>query len=79
MDQTTGATINTGNEPNFLNDYFVNISSRFGFGRDYPLNFENNNYLDMYSDIDDFFYISADLLTKLYCIQMILILLKVVV
>ena len=27
------------------------------------MNFENNNYLDMYSDIDDFFYITADLPT----------------
>ena len=53
----TGNSVKT--EPDFLNDYFVNISSRLGFGPNHVIDFDNN-YLDMYSDIDDFFDISSD-------------------
>ena len=63
VDPVTGNTVIHGNECNFLNDYFVNISSRLGFGPDIQIDFEGNNYLDMYSDIDDYFDISADLPT----------------
>ena len=59
MDPETGSTVIIGNEPDFLNDYFVNISSRLGFGPNYVIDVDNN-YLDMYSDIDDFFDISSD-------------------
>ena len=39
MDPVTGNTVIDGNESNFLNDYFVNISSRLGFGPDIQIDF----------------------------------------
>ena len=77
LDPSTGTTVITGNEPAFLNDYFVNISSRLGFGPDYPLDFENNNYLDM---MTFFIYLQIFLpMMELYYILVILISLKVAV
>ena len=58
----TNVIVPKGSEPDFLNDFFCNISSRLGFDNADTVVY-NNDYLDMYNDIDDVFNLLSDLPT----------------
>ena len=60
VDPTTNLPICHGQEAEFLNEYFCKVSNRLGLDTNFDPNLENNNYLDMYLDIDDHFDFSLD-------------------
>ena len=60
VDPITNQPICHGQEAEFLNEYFCKVSARLGLDTKFDPNLENNNYLDMYQDIDDHFDFSLD-------------------
>ena len=61
IDPVTKVKINNGEESDFLNGYFCDISARLGFDPADPVTYADNNYLDMYENIDGIFDLQADL------------------
>ena len=59
-DPNDGSTVPSGQEPAFLDEFFCNISTRLGFGRNDNIDFTDNNYMDTYDRIDDMFDLYAD-------------------
>ena len=61
IDPVTKVKINNGEESDFLNGYFCDISARLGFDPADPVTYADNNYLDMYENIDGIVDLQADL------------------
>ena len=63
VDPTNNEEILLGNESVFLNEYFCNISRRMGFDRTDTVTYVDNDYLDIYLEIDDIFNLAQDPVT----------------
>ena len=63
IDPANNVKIQMGEEPDFLNEYYCNISSRLGFCQNDRATYTNNNYLDIYENVDGNFNLQADLTT----------------
>ena len=59
VDKNTSTAIPRGEEANYLNDYYCNISTRLGFNHDDIIHY-NDEYLHVYQNIDDVFSLSND-------------------
>ena len=60
IDPVTNLDVPKGNEANFLNEYFCNISQRLGLDLNNDLGYRNNNHLDVYAMMDSVFNILDD-------------------
>ena len=60
IDPSNNVEVPVGNEATFLNEYFRNISQRLGFDANDSVAYDDNHYLDMYSEIKDTFDLLAD-------------------
>ena len=63
VDPSTNDEIPLGGEALFLNEYFCNISRRLGFDPCDRVTYTDNDYLNMYSNIEDTFDLAADPVT----------------
>ena len=60
VDPDNSTEVPMGDEAEFLNNYFCNISQRLGFNPNDQVTYSNNDYLNIYDNIDNIFDLSAD-------------------
>ena len=60
VDPDNSTEVPMGDEAEFLNNYFCNISQRLGFNSNDQVTYSNNDYLNIYDNIDNIFDLSAD-------------------
>ena len=75
LDPVTNTEVPLGQESTFLNEFFCGISTRLGFDSTDHVTYTDNDYLDIYENVNGVFDLKSEIVTE----QEILICIKVLV